>query len=186
MIKQKSIVLRAKGKFPIYLWREIYASSVYLHNRTPRAQNAWISPYEAFHEAVAFANGLWNRDHNPKITHLRAFGCKAYTLTRQAQKHLEKKKSKMNPRAWIGYLIGYDSTNTYRIWNPVKNLVIRTRDVIFDEHSFFSGNTDELRDDLRELSEEAIEELMKSFLWQPGHASIGNVLRKAPDRSLKE
>jgi hypothetical protein len=35
-------------------------------------------------------------------------------------------------KAWIGYLVGYDSTNIYRIWNPVLKKVIRTRDVIFN------------------------------------------------------
>lgn len=46
----------------------------------------------------------------------------------------------MNPKAWIGYLIGYNSINVYQIWNPVKNIVISTRDIIFNKTETFSGN----------------------------------------------
>jgi hypothetical protein len=31
------------------------------------------------------------------------------------------------------YLVGYDSTNIYRVWVPTKDKVISTRDVTFDE-----------------------------------------------------
>jgi len=27
-------------------------------------------------------------------------------------------KQKMDPRAWIGFLVGYEATNIWRIWNP--------------------------------------------------------------------
>jgi hypothetical protein len=46
---------------------------------------------------------------------------------------------KLDPRAHIGYLVGYDSTNIYRVWIPHKGIVISTRDVIFDEYTFFTG-----------------------------------------------
>jgi hypothetical protein len=44
---------------------------------------------------------------------------------------------KLNPQAHIGYLVGYDSTNIYWVWIPHKGIVISTRDVIFDESTFF-------------------------------------------------
>jgi len=46
---------------------------------------------------------------------------------------------KLDPQAEIGYLVGYDSTNIYRIWIPHTGKVISTRDVIFDETKFFDG-----------------------------------------------
>ena len=60
------------------------------------------------------------------------FGCKAYALkqTRELPK-----KAKLDPRANIGYLVGYDSTNIFRIWNPSLEKVIRCRDVTFDNNS---------------------------------------------------
>jgi hypothetical protein len=59
-------------------------------------------------------------------------------MTSDAQ--LKKKRlSKLDPRAHIGYLIGYNSTNIYRIWILYKGIVISTRDVIFDKKTFFNG-----------------------------------------------
>ena len=49
-------------------------------------------------------------------------------------------------KAWIRYLIRYDSTNVYRIWNPVENKVIRLRDVVFDELTVFDRNIETLKD----------------------------------------
>ena len=48
-----------------------------------------------------------------------------------------KKLEKLEPRAHIGYLVGYSSTNIYRIWIPYKRKVISTRDILFDESSVY-------------------------------------------------
>jgi hypothetical protein len=50
---------------------------------------------------------------------------------------------KLNPRAHIGYLVGYDSTNIYRVWIPHKGILISMRDVIFDESTFFEGKKED-------------------------------------------
>ena len=39
----------------------------------------------------------------------------------------------MAARALVGYLVGYEGTNIFRIWIPQKRKVIRTRDVTFNE-----------------------------------------------------
>jgi len=39
----------------------------------------------------------------------------------------------MENRTYIGYLVGYDSSNIFRIWVPHRKRVIRARDVNFDE-----------------------------------------------------
>ncbi len=59
--------------------------------------------------------------------------------------HLDRLKS----RAWIGFLVGYDSTNIYQIWNPVFNKVIQTRDVIFDEKMVFDGDIEAAKLELK-------------------------------------
>lgn len=43
----------------------------------------------------------------------------------------------MKPRAFVGYFLGYDSSNIYRIWDPEKETVSGYRDVIFDEHQYY-------------------------------------------------
>jgi hypothetical protein len=39
----------------------------------------------------------------------------------------------MEPQAQIGYLVGYEAWNIFRIWNPKNGTVTRYRDVLFDE-----------------------------------------------------
>jgi hypothetical protein len=85
-------------------------------------------------------------DRKPKQAHLKVYGCKAFALTTEYLKK-ENRLHRFNPEAWTGYLVGYDSTNVDRIWNPINNTVIRARDVIFDEDQVFDGNLEKLRDD---------------------------------------
>jgi hypothetical protein len=51
----------------------------------------------------------------PQLAHLKAYGCKAYAMTADA-KLKNKRLQKLNSRAHIGYLVGYDSTNIFRIY----------------------------------------------------------------------
>ncbi|KJZ69686.1 hypothetical protein HIM_10933 [Hirsutella minnesotensis 3608] len=64
-----------------------------------------------------------------------------------------KKLKKLDPRAHIGYLVGYNSTNIFRIWVPQLQKVISTRDVTFDERTFFDGKRDQvpLLDSIKQL-----------------------------------
>ena len=55
---------------------------------------------------------------------------------------------RLDPKAWIGYLIGYQSTNIYPVCIPSLAKVISTRDVVFDESVVFSGKTADLMDNL--------------------------------------
>ena len=65
---------------------------------------------------------------------MRLIGCRAYVLNRSL-----KRADKHESRALIGHLVGYDSTNIFRIWLPTKDQVIRTRDVIFEPTRFYEG-----------------------------------------------
>ena len=38
---------------------------------------------------------------------------------------------KLASRTLVGQLVGYDSTNIYRVWMPTLQRVVRTRDVVF-------------------------------------------------------
>ena len=40
---------------------------------------------------------------------------------------------KPEPRALIGYLVGYDLSNIFRVWLPRENRIISSRDVEIDE-----------------------------------------------------
>ncbi|KAJ3454849.1 hypothetical protein MRS44_013449 [Fusarium solani] len=63
--------------------------------------------------------------------------------------------------AWIGFLVGYESTNIYRIWNPQTGRIISTRDVIFNEDERFDGNINQLKDDLLHIGKQELIDLLK-------------------------
>ena len=67
-----------------------------------------------------------------------------------------KRLMKLDPRAHIGYLVGYNLTNIYRIWVPHQGKVISTRDVIFDENTRFDGKRENLADDLIRQKDELV------------------------------
>lgn len=151
VVKLKARAMRIAARFPHYLWVEIYKAAVYLYNRTPKRSLNWQTPYEVFHTAVARVSGNPTATKKPKLHHLRNYGSRAYAMTSEALKK-ENRLMKLKPNAWIGYLIGYESTNIYRIWNPKANKVIRTRDVTFDEDNLFDGDINKFKDDLCEIT----------------------------------
>lgn len=144
----KARAMRIEARLPHNLWKEVVNCAVYLWNRTPRAREdeeghtSWRSPYELF-----FSTDLTAR--KPHLAHLKAYGCKAYAMTPEAQEK-RLRLQKLDPRAHIGYLVGYDSTNIYRVWIPHQGKVISTRDVLFDESRTFGGKSGPLAQDLLE------------------------------------
>jgi hypothetical protein len=83
---------------------------------------------------------------------MHVYGCKTYTLDKRIRRG-----DKLAPRALIGHLVGYDSTNIYRIWIPSLRKVIRTRDVIFNETSFYDPKGQDINYLLREALEDTIQ-----------------------------
>lgn len=180
VVKEKARAMCSGANLPEMLWKEIVRAAVYLLNRTPRYQYRWKTPYDRFHTAYAmkrkmvertdvYKRGKSDAEHSskklcalenaigvagekkPNQSHLRVYGCKAYAMTTDALRK-SKRLQRLKPKAWVGYLIGYDSTNVYRIWNPMTNQVIRTRDVAFNEEEIYPGNIDELRNDMRRIN----------------------------------
>ncbi|KAM4058204.1 reverse transcriptase (RNA-dependent DNA polymerase) [Hirsutella rhossiliensis] len=149
---ERGRVMRIASRLPHNLWKEIVEAACYLRNRTPREPRVqinagsdapepdakpgaeeeleWKSPIELF------------TGKNAQLSHLRAYGCRAYAMTANAQLKRDKLR-KLDPRAHIGYLVGYNSTNIFRIWIPYLKRVVSTRDVVFDEHTFFDGKLEQ-------------------------------------------
>lgn len=152
VVKEKARAMRIGAKLPHNLWPEINKTAVYLYNRTPNygkdLPSTWSTPYERFHTANSFAKGIVIHDRRPDQSFLRVFGCKAYAMTATAQKK-EERLQRLNPKAWVGFLIGYRSSNIYRIWIPSLNRIINTRDVLFKENEVFDGDKNAFKDDLR-------------------------------------
>ena len=47
-------------------------------------------------------------------------------------------KDRLDPRAHIGYLVGYHASNIWKIWIPSLDKIILSRDVEFDETKHYS------------------------------------------------
>jgi hypothetical protein len=114
--------MRIQAGLPKSLSNELIRTAAYVLNRTPTEALSWKTPYEV----------VWKT--KPKVHHMHPIGCQAYVLNRSL-----KRADKLESRALIGHLVGYDSTNIFRIWLPTRDEVIRTRDVIFEPANFYKS-----------------------------------------------
>jgi hypothetical protein len=151
--------MRLSAPLPHALWREIIALAVYLYNRTPKYNLDWKNPYEAFHKVTISDEGVTGL-RKPTLNHLKAYGCQSYILIKSAKDPDQpKKRQKLQPKAHISFLIGYESTNINWIWIPHKKKVILARDILFDEEEFYGGKPVRFTDILISNLDEAIEEV---------------------------
>jgi hypothetical protein len=156
VIIEKARSMRLSGKLHHSLWQEIISTAIYLYNRTPREGPDSKSPYEAFHDITMPAEGVTG-PRRPLTNYLKAYGCRAYVLIKSAgDPDKPRKHQKLQPKAHIGFLVGYESTNIYRIWIPHKKKVISARDVLFDEEECYDGKPIRFTDTLINELDEAI------------------------------
>ena len=153
ILTEKARYIRIHGKLPAEMSPECYLASGYLLNHTPSAGALWDSP------KVILQKALKNVPFYD-LTHMKIYGCKAYPLLKGLSKPANSEKLK--PRAFIGYLVGYDSSNIYRIWDPEKGEVSGYRDVIFNEDEFFDTYK---KEDL--LQEKEIREIVDFTVYEP-------------------
>jgi hypothetical protein len=150
----KTRCLRIVSSLPASLWSEIVKTAGYLNNRTSKRQLKWKTPVKAL------------IGYTPNLAHLYVYDCRAYPLNKGIPR-----RQKLDPRAYIDYLIGYDSSNIYRIWIPSKEKVIRTRDVTFNEQLFYDPAEIDLGYILREETEQLVE-ILDLPSTAPTHADI--------------
>lgn len=95
-------------------WAEAVAMATHVLNRTGTSTIDGKSPYE-----------LWY-GKQPKIDHLRAFGCEVFV-------HIPKeKRQKFDAKSIKCLFVGYDNhAKAYRVWNPKTNKMQVARDVVF-------------------------------------------------------
>lgn len=151
------------------MWPEIVRAAVYLQNPTPNYSNKWRSPYKVFFTGAALHNRIVTPPRKPNQVHLKAYGCKAFALTSGTLQN-KSQLQRLKPRAWIGYLVGYRSSNIYRVWAPSIAKVISTRDVVFDKDSVSNGKNEDLMDNLMHSTLNEIAMWMRSVeLPEPTH-----------------
>jgi transposase InsO family protein len=117
MIKEKQL--------PNEYWVEVVACSVYILNRCPTKAVINKTPEEAWSK----------RKHN--ITHLRVFGCVAYSLIPQEL------RKKLDDRGEKCIFVGYsEQSKAYKLYNPITKKLIISRDVEFVEEEAWDGSID--------------------------------------------
>lgn len=100
------------GKF----WGEAVKTAVYLLNRSPTKSLDGKTPFEVWY------------GRKPSVRHLRTFGCKVFA------KRIQPGITKLADRSTPGVFLGYEpGTKGYRVYDPVNDKLLVTRDVIFDE-----------------------------------------------------
>ena len=108
-------------------WAEAVRTTCYLINRSPSTALDGGIP-----EEVWTAKKL-------NYSHFKIFGCEAFL-------HIPKEnKTKLDDKSMKCIFLGYaDEEFGYRLWDPVKHKIIRSRDVIFNESEMFKRNVGEV------------------------------------------
>jgi transposase InsO family protein len=113
--KARSMLLASD--LPETMWAEAVVTATYLINRSrTRSLKRGVTPFEAFH------------GEKPSISHIREFGCTAYGKIPP-----QKVRGKLTPRSKKMKLVGFESTNIYRLWDPEDRRISRIKNVEFNE-----------------------------------------------------
>ena len=114
---------------PKSMWPEILAAIVKVTNRTATRTLSGMTPYETFMDQVEPDK---KGQHRPKVSHLRVLGCKCYVHISEERRT---KGNKLEKRAELGILVGYEGTHIYRVYVPTRRgeKIVRTSNVRFDE-----------------------------------------------------
>ena len=77
---------------------------------------------------------ILSREISHQLIYLKVYGCKCYVLLKDKEGiHKPKKSNKLALRAFVEFLISYNSSNIYRVWDPIKKEVKGYRNIIFNK-----------------------------------------------------
>ncbi len=101
---------------------------MYLYNRTPNTRANWQSLHQKLlawlrkNAGIREVAGLPENSHIsnelhdiPDQTYLYIYGCKAYPLTSEVLRREECNKGKVGAHTHLGYLVGYEARNIYKM-----------------------------------------------------------------------
>ncbi len=127
LLTEKARCIRKFSKLLEDLYPECYLAVAHLLNRT-----SMLSDWQS---SLIRLQRLLKKSIRWEIDHLKMFECKAYVLLKESD--ASSRLEKMKARAFVDYLIDYDSINIFRVWNLEKDDVNDYRDVIFDEKVYY-------------------------------------------------
>ena len=144
MIIYRARILYILARLPKNLWPEYVKAAADLLNLTSIRSIDWQSPLGLLYKTLGLPL--------PSLAHLKTYGCKCYVLDQHVAQG-----DKLQERAFVGYLVGYDSTNIFRVWVPHSKKVIRVRDVRFDETKRYDPRDPDLSIAARKRIDEIVE-----------------------------
>lgn len=150
-VVDKALAMRLSAGLPENLWPETAMAAAYLYNMSPSYSRGWSSPNEVLDSWFRnyfrwYDPELVTRlvvDLRPDWNGIYVYGARAYPMVKEREAKQTRRAFKVIPRGHIGYLVGYCASNIYRIWVPVLERVIITRNVTFDENIVYSSNAQE-------------------------------------------
>ena len=127
LINQMARTIMIDSGLPGYLWPCAVKLSAQIRNRLPPKEG---DPKKT--PAFLYRTFYNLPNPNDSLDVLRVFGCRAYVHIPAEDRT---RSQKLNPRASIGYLVGFDGDHghVYHVWFPDSDKVKRSRDVTFDE-----------------------------------------------------
>jgi hypothetical protein len=128
LLIEKTRCIREHAKLSKDLFLECYMTTEHLMNRILNQILNWES-------SLIRIQKLINQSIRFEIKHLKMYECKTYSLLKSA--NVSSRDSKLKSRAFVDYLVDYNSINIFRIWNSEKEDVNDYRDVIFDESELY-------------------------------------------------
>ncbi len=128
LLIEKARCIREFSKLSKDLYPECYLAAAHLLNRTLMTQLSWDS-------SLIRLQRLLKESIKWELDHLKIFDCKTYVLLKESD--VSSRSEKMKARAFVDYLIYYDSINIFRVWNLEKDDVNDYKDVIFDENAYY-------------------------------------------------
>ena len=162
VLLMKSRARRIQAGLSIYLWYWTTQTVDYIMNRTLLVKHLWKILFEMV------------TDKKLNLAHIVQYGTKTYFVDKEIF-NLEKIRAK----AYIGFLVGYNSKNIWFIWISNQRKVVRTRDITFDENSQYGSyeidaaqsiNESFLCDDTLKISAKQFHETQWNRNWQRGRA----------------
>ena len=130
-------------EIPSFLWPEIFLAIIYLVNRSATTTVENKTLLEEFFDQVD-SDFKKRQVHRPEVSHLRTLGVKCYVLIPPKHSLRTQTANKLNAKAEVGILVGYNRDYIYRVYIPSRkrNKIARTSNVRFNEYGMITKDED--------------------------------------------
>ncbi|KAK9928322.1 hypothetical protein M0R45_025465 [Rubus argutus] len=159
----------SEKKVPKSFWPEATRWCIHVLNRSPTLVVKNMTPEEA-----------WSGE-KPSVDHFRVFGCVGYVHIPDAR------RIKLDDKSVSCVLLGYsEKSKGYKMYDPVGDKVIISRDVVFEEDRMCDWDTNYEKDQLMELEWGDIDEQEAAEIEGEGGVGDVNVQEEEVEREINE